>query len=294
MLSEIRAFTRRKAHEALLGPTSPPQGTSSSVDGMRAALESVVAETQAWSTAVALITSAINGLSAPVVCDLSHELTELVPSPTPISRAVVAGLMDVPLTDETAASIAALFARIAASAPTLQSFCADVAILGHPSAALLHGAKLQAQWSGVARMTAETLGDIDREVRQQLDSRYSQSNTLLISLLRSAAGGGVPCLDDHGMPLQPNLPQRRRTPRIGLLQSCKIESATRTYDAFARDISRGGLGLQNLQQITVGEYVRVTLQHGRAFEGRIAWSDAKSAGLTFAKPLAANDPLLAI
>jgi hypothetical protein len=66
----------------------------------------------------------------------------------------------------------------------------------------------------------------------------------------------------------------------------------KTSEAFVRDVSAGGLGLERVPQLVPDSIVFVELPSGRRFAGTVAWCDNAAAGIRLSKPLLPNDPLL--
>ncbi|MEE9589053.1 MAG: PilZ domain-containing protein, partial [Hyphomicrobiaceae bacterium] len=80
--------------------------------------------------------------------------------------------------------------------------------------------------------------------------------------------------------------------RRTLCQPCIVTHNRKTSEAFVRDVSSGGLGLERVSQLVPDSIVFVELPSGRRFAGVVAWCDGSTAGIRFAKPLLPNDPLL--
>jgi hypothetical protein len=66
----------------------------------------------------------------------------------------------------------------------------------------------------------------------------------------------------------------------------------RVQTILVRDISAGGMKIQNAFGLIAGDAVRVELLTRRAFDGTVAWSVPPYCGIKFHTPLAENDPLI--
>lgn len=66
----------------------------------------------------------------------------------------------------------------------------------------------------------------------------------------------------------------------------------RTQTIVIRDISRGGMKIQNAFGLMAGDKIRIELLTRRAFEGIVAWSVPPYCGIKFTAPLDVDDPLL--
>jgi hypothetical protein len=66
----------------------------------------------------------------------------------------------------------------------------------------------------------------------------------------------------------------------------------RTQTILIRDISRGGMKIQNAFGLMTGDAIRIELVTRRAFEGTVAWAQPPYCGIKFATELPEDDPLL--
>lgn len=81
----------------------------------------------------------------------------------------------------------------------------------------------------------------------------------------------------------------RRALRKHAILHCRDQAQT----VLIRDMSAGGMKVQNAFGLLPGDAVRVELLTRRTFEGTVAWSVPPYCGIKFNTPLAENDPLLA-
>jgi hypothetical protein len=90
----------------------------------------------------------------------------------------------------------------------------------------------------------------------------------------------------------PTLPQQRRVPRFALRQDCTITHHGKTYKAFAKDVSAGGIGLTGAPAIPLKAEIDIQLRSGRRLSGCVVWCDGKKLGVQFAEDLQPGDPLI--
>ena len=109
-------------------------------------------------------------------------------------------------------------------------------------------------------------------------------------LRRSAAG--LRASIATGSIFSPPMPQQRRSPRRLLCQPCVVQTGEHSAGAIVRDVSAGGMGLEQIPPLRPGEAVRVELSGGRRFDATVTWCSSRTAGVRFKTPLPAIDPLL--
>lgn len=184
------------------------------------------------------------------------------------------------------------FAAFQRAAMALRDYETESNEIGSERAAHLHAAKLTTDWRQTARAGRDVIETLDREAELLLPQDALQSGRLLMSTLDRIIAGNPECCALDGTIVLPQLAERRRAPRHTLLQDARIHVANRSFDAFARDISSGGLGLTRMPPFEPGMIIDVELACGRSFRGRIAWSRGEDAGMTFDQPLSPTDPLI--
>jgi hypothetical protein len=84
----------------------------------------------------------------------------------------------------------------------------------------------------------------------------------------------------------------RASERHGIRKHAILHCHDRVQTVFIRDISAGGVKIQNAFGLMTGDPVRLELLTRRAFEGTVAWSVPPYCGVRFHTPLAEDDPLL--
>jgi hypothetical protein len=84
----------------------------------------------------------------------------------------------------------------------------------------------------------------------------------------------------------------RTAERRGIKKHAILMCHDREQSIIIRDISVGGMKIQNAFGLAPGDTVRIELLTRRAFEGKVAWSVSPYCGIKFNTPLSETDPLL--
>jgi hypothetical protein len=84
----------------------------------------------------------------------------------------------------------------------------------------------------------------------------------------------------------------RTSERRAIHKHAILHTHGRTQAIVIRDISAGGLKIQNGFGLIAGDHVKIELLTRRAFEGTVAWSVPPYCGIKFDAPLPDDDPLL--
>ena len=189
-------------------------------------------------------------------------------------------------------AVSSFFAGLEPARRETERYFADASLLGLERAAALHQFSLAANWRLVAQSAADAVEDLNVETEEWLPELYGLSAGILGRLLQAAASGQSPCIDAAGQPFLPALPQRRRSARRTLGEAATVTIAERSVRAYVRDVSQGGLGLEQAGKLPVGAIATVVIPSGRRFTGAVVWNKSGRAGLRFTVPLTPNDPLL--
>lgn len=91
-----------------------------------------------------------------------------------------------------------------------------------------------------------------------------------------------------------SLHEGRTSARRAMRKHAILHCHDRVQTVVIRDISEGGMKIQNAFGLAPGDTVRVELLTRRAFEGKVAWAVSPYCGVKFDVPLEKNDPLLSI
>lgn len=254
-------------------------------------IEAIITETHTACLLSAAVMSAINALPSPGAGRGGPLLKSFVPEDPAVLLALGLRPEDDILKDETAEAIEAFFAKLDPARSALKAFLIDTHEIGAERAATLHYFALTALWRDALHYGVEAIRKIDDDTKCELPSIYHQSAAILLRTLEHALSGGKPCLTDDGRPFLPMLPQRRRSARRMLQQTCTIYYRGRTAKALAYDVSRGGFGLRQLN-CELPASIELELPDGRRFSAAVIWQNGEAAGVRLDKPLRPNDPLL--
>jgi PilZ domain len=189
-------------------------------------------------------------------------------------------------------SLSAFLAELGQSQQAYRRFASDVPVIAEHRAIIVHRHGLTSMWQRTCRAALPALQELEGVAASALTERNLQNHHVLSALLKSAAQGFRPCLDENGQLYLPPLPQKRRWPRLSVLQTCFLEFGTRRKLAFIRDVSAGGMGLDQIPKVALGTELTVEMESGRRLTGTVIWTRASSAGLKFFKPLLPSDPLI--
>jgi hypothetical protein len=91
---------------------------------------------------------------------------------------------------------------------------------------------------------------------------------------------------------EPSTTEARKFKRETTRKNAIFYSHDRMQSVLIRDISCGGMKVQNAFGLMPGDAIRIELLTRRSFEGTVAWSVPPYCGVKFNKPLSVDDPLL--
>lgn len=268
----------------------PPQETYH--DGQRALIEALVCEVHGAALNTAIIASAANALGKGTAFHTFSALEPFLPSQSSVFKGLCAQLPGSGWSRSDISFTCQFMDELPIARSALDDYFADVLELGHGRAAVLHQRPYAAAWRDLAHQASLAVDELQELTNDLLPSAYTGNARALLHLLAEAQRGGTPCLDSYGRISPPAMPQQRRSPRRLLCQECVLRFRDHEVNAFAKDVSAGGFGLERTPQLNRGEHVVVELASGRVFHGAVAWSSGNSAGLRFTTPLAFQDPLL--
>lgn len=256
-------------------------------------LEKLVTDTQGAALLTAATTSAVNAMRQPGVVHTPSELQSYLPDANGMVFAmrVLERQSQCPLS--ATAAVSTFVASLDPALGEMERYFADANLIGVERAVALHQFSLANIWRRAAYVGAQAVAELAQVNQGCLPSLYELSAGILGRLLNAAAQGQSPCLMANGQPFLPALPQRRRAARRILGQPATVTVDGNTQRVYARDVSQGGLGLEQVEiELPVGEIAVVALSTGRRFAGSVAWHKARRAGISLTAPLAPNDPLL--
>jgi hypothetical protein len=91
-----------------------------------------------------------------------------------------------------------------------------------------------------------------------------------------------------------SLAEGRSSERRGIRKHAILHCHDRVQTVVIRDISAGGMKVQNAFGLIPGDVVKIELLTRRSFDGKVAWSVPPYCGIRFDKPMSESDPLLAV
>lgn len=262
-----------------------------STDANMPVIEALVCETHSAALLTATVTSAVNAFRRPTSAREESALKPYVPREPALISVLRNGMLEIDLDEDTLAIVNDFFDDLAPARIALDQYFADANHIGADRAAALHLLNLSNLW----RRASENALTATRQLHGHLGilpSQYTSNSRLLTDLLQEAILGGTPCLDEHGRIDVPELPQRRRNARRTLCQPCTITHNRKTSQAFVRDVSPAGFGLERVPDLAPKSLILVELANGRRFTGVVAWCSGTTAGIRLSRTLLPNDPLL--
>ena len=146
-------------------------------------------------------------------------------------------------------------------------------------------------WRSLCRSAVNLIYEMDAVIRAQQRVEAPFDLEGVIPLLSAAAVGEWPCVEDGRM-IMPEWAERRGHERIPLDIGAMLITATSHVSVRVNDISRGGLGLDDVPELPIGSPVVVELENGRSLNGKIQWLNDGRCGIMFSQILAPRDPLL--
>ncbi len=255
-------------------------------------IESLVCDTHTAALLTAAATSVVNRIQDQTVARSESDLVPILPKDPTSMIAFRRWTSDGEITSATLAAVISYFAELESARRMIGQYFADVRLIGTDRAAVLHQFTLSNVWRATCSSGRDALSALDDEFEDSLPGLYMLNVGILTRLLDSAARGEAPLIGDTGQLYFPELPQRRRSARRVLNQAALLQHRGLTSRAFVRDVSEGGLGLDQTGKLEKGHIAVVELSTGRRLTGSIIWYKRGRAGLKFARPLTPNDPLL--
>ncbi len=258
-------------------------------------LEQLIGELHLAALQTAVVTSGVNVLAQGGRLENASSLKDLMPEmPAP-------GKISLPrsVREEIGVKVNSLrptrdfFEEAKAAQQDLRAFCKDIDQFGTEEAAFLDVAHLDVAWHNLSTLALAAVVALEGDVVRCLPERYTRNTPVLKKLLVDVIRGGHPCVDADGMVKLPDLPQRRAAMRPNVYLPCVLEHHGQTYQAVAKDISTGGVGLDEAPTLKPQTVVLVEFESGHCVAGLVVWSKGSRAGVKFDAPLKPNHPLLA-
>jgi len=254
-------------------------------------LEALVCEVHSAALQTAAVAGAINAFRNPGAEHDEAALADYIPGEPAIISVLRNGMLETDLDADTVRLVTQDFDDLATARLVTQQYFSEAHQIGADRAAALHLLTLSTAWRRACQSALLAVRQLHGELRQ-LPAQYTSNSNLLNNLLQDTILGGTPCLDAQGEIVLPPLPQRRQSARRTICQPCKLTYNHTTSQAFVRDVSPGGFGLERVPHLVPKAEVEIEMPSGRRFNGVVAWCSGSSAGVRFSKPLLPNDPLL--
>jgi PilZ domain len=254
-------------------------------------VEALVCETHSAALLTAAIASATNAFRHGQVDSSEAALKPYVPHEPALISVLKNGMLETDLDEDTIGVVCDFFDDLAPARISMDQYFADANHIGTDRASALHMLALTNTWRRACEDALVAVRLLHGHAGK-LPSQYTSNSEVLIDLLQQVIGGGSPCLSEDGKIVLPDLPQRRRNARRTLCQPCMITHNRQTAQAFVRDVSPGGFGLERVPPLVPDNLILIELPSGRRFTAVVAWCRGTTAGVRFARTLLPNDPLL--
>lgn len=259
------------------------------------AFEQLVGELHLAAMQVAVVTSGINALSDGVRLKNPLALQDLGPQLPSVDKISLPRHCreELGIAFKTIATVRDFFGELKIAQRDVEQFCADAHEFGTDEASFLDLPAVADRWRCLSLRALTAVVALEKDVERCLPGRYSHNTPLLKKLLRSVVEGGRPCVDEKATVKLPDLPQRRAEIRPNVHMPCILEYQGRSFPAIAKDISTGGVGLEEAPALLPQTVVLVEFESGSCFAGLVVWSKGPRAGVKFDMPLKPSHPLLA-
>jgi hypothetical protein len=257
--------------------------------------EQLVGELHLAAMQVAVVTSGVNALSEGIRLKNPLALQDLGPQLPSAEKITLPRHCreELSIAFKSVAAVRDFFGDLKTAQRDVEAFCADADEFGTEEAALLDLPGVADRWRCLSLRALTAVVSLEKDVARCLPGRYSHNTPLLKKLLRGVIEGGRPCVDDNATVKLPDLPQRRAAVRPNVHLPCVLEYHGRTFQAVAKDISTGGVGLEEAPPLAPQTVVLVEFEGGHCLAGLVVWSKGARAGVKFDMPLKPSHPLVA-
>jgi hypothetical protein len=273
------------------------RGAAASGEDMDAVLcfEQLVGELHLAAMQVAVVTSGVNALGEGVRLKNPLALQDLGPQMPSAEKIALPRHCreELGVAFKSLVAVREFFGDLETAQKDVEAFCADADEFGTEEASFLDLPAVADRWRCLSLRALTAVVALEKDVARCLPGRYSQNTPLLKKLLRKVIEGERPCVDDNATVKLPDLPQRRAAVRPNVHLPCILEYHGRTYQAAAKDISTGGVGLEDAPALEPQTVVLIEFETGHCIAGLVVWSKGNRAGIKFDAPLKPNHPLLA-
>ncbi|WP_291166627.1 PilZ domain-containing protein [Hyphomicrobium sp.] len=219
--------------------------------------------------------------------------SNLVPVEPPIINVALRAWQEIGISGELAASISKIYFDLLDAKKLAMPLIDQAGAFAGSGISLAKLEQITALWRKLAEDCKIAVRRLEPETRWRFNGIYTGNALILSKFLQEAQSGSYSCVNQFGEAAIPVLPQRRKTPRYVLLQPCKISDKGGSSIAFARDISKSGIGLDCERDLALKERVLIELRSGQKLKGTVVWARNKRVSVQFDEPLADGDPLIA-
>ena len=257
-------------------------------------LEQLVGELHLAALQTAVVTSGVNVLTQGGRLENASSLKDLMPEMPALGKVSLPRSVrqEIGIKLNSVMPTRHFFEESKAAQRDLRTFCKDVDQFGTEEAAFLDVAHLDVAWHNLSTLALAAVVALEGDVARCLPERYTRNTPKLKKLLVDVIRGGHPCVDANGLVKLPDLPQRRAATRPNIHLPCLLEHHGNTYQAVAKDISTGGVGLEDAPTLMPQTVVLIEFESGHCLAGLVVWSKGNRAGVKFDAPLKSSHPLL--
>lgn len=258
----------------------------------RTLVESIICNIDRLGLDTAIVLSGVNTLRNPELAMKARDIGRFVPNQEHQLPALLEALSNITCATHAVHDTRPVLTAIHRGREIVRIFAEDEKDIGRERARIIYAEHLKILWTEVCASMLKLISETNAELRLVLPLAYQQNSAVLTSLISGAMNGLSPCLNEQGQLYAPSLPQQRKWVRHTILQNCHVAYNGDTFEAFVKDASAGGLGLEKMPELSRNSQIKVILESGRTFDCTVAWSNGSSAGVKFPAPLSQSDPLL--
>ena len=256
--------------------------------------ETLIGELHLAAMQIAVVTSGVNALQAGIKLKNALSLQDLGPH-TPDAETITlprSSREQLGIAYKKIIAVRDLFRELGPAQDDVELFCADAEKYGEQEAAFLDLGAVADRWRCLSVRALGAITGLEAETARCLLARYGENSLLLKRLLRSTIKGESPCVGADSIIKVPDLPQRRAAVRPNVRIPCLVEYHGMTFDVTIKDISTGGVGLDDAPPLRPQNVVLIEFEGGHCVAGLVVWSKGSRAGVKFDIPLTPNHELL--
>ena len=184
----------------------------------------------------------------------------------------------------------ALRARLALALSLRQNF---ISSSDQPECSVICPIEIVADsWRRVCSATLDLHSRIASEVAVGRPAFFSEREEQTLSLVRTAARGGWPCMGRDGQISIPDWAERRTEQRRTVNLNAAISIGSVKYPVILENVTTLGFGLASSMWFKPLSEVTVELPDGRCMIAYVRWAQNGKVGVRLLEPLDLNDPLL--